>query len=58
MTVTVFEDPPEDWVDAAFLHHIQVQADDFVTLEQVRSALAKIGGSMADDFRKERDERI
>jgi len=33
------------------------QADDSVTLEHVRLALAKIPGSMLEDFRRERDER-
>jgi hypothetical protein len=43
--------------DVAFLHYLEAEADDSVTLESVRAALAKIGGSLAEDFRRERDER-
>ena len=49
--------PSEPLLDAAFLRYLASQADESVTLEQVRSALAKIPGSMAEDFRCERDER-
>ena len=55
MTVTVSDQ--EDWLDTTFLHYLETQADESVTLEQVRSALAKIPGSMAEDFCNERDER-
>lgn len=58
VTITVSDDSPEDWTDAAFLRYLEMQADDSVTLEQVRSALGKIGGSMVADFNKERDERF
>ena len=57
VTVTV-SDQGEDWVDAAFLRYLEPQADESVTLEQVRSALAKIKGSMVKEFDRERDERI
>lgn len=56
VTVTV-SDQEEDWLDATFLRYLEAEADESVTLEQVRSALAKIPGSMVDDFRSERDER-
>jgi len=56
VTVTV-SDHEEDWLDATFLRYLERHADESVTLEQVRSALAKIPGSMVDDFRAERDER-
>lgn len=36
---------------------LETQADESVTLEQVRSALAKIPGSMVKDLRTERNER-
>ncbi len=52
-----FDEPIEDWLDATFLRYLETQADESVTLEQVRSALAKIPGSMVEDFRRERDER-
>ena len=56
VTVTV-SDQEGDWLDTAFLRYLEAEADESVTLEQVRSALAKIPGSMTDDFRTERDER-
>jgi predicted DNA-binding antitoxin AbrB/MazE fold protein len=58
VTVTISDELAKDWADVAFLRHFESQADDSVTLEQVRSALSKVGGSMVEDFRKERDERI
>jgi predicted DNA-binding antitoxin AbrB/MazE fold protein len=57
VTVTVSEGVESDRLDGTFLRYLEEQADDSVTLEQVRAALAKIPGSMADDFRSERDER-
>ncbi len=56
VTVTV-SDEEADWLDTAFLRYLETQADESVTLEQVRSALSKIPGSMVEDFRRERDER-
>ena len=44
-------------IDHAFLADCETQADDSVSLETVRQALAKIPGSLADDIRAERDER-
>ena len=58
VTVTVTDQEEGDWLDVAFLRYLETQADDSVTLEQVHAALAKIPGSMVDDFRKERDERF
>jgi predicted DNA-binding antitoxin AbrB/MazE fold protein len=57
VTVTVSDDDG-DWLDSSFLRYLETQADESITLEEVRSALAKIPGSMVDDFRRERDERI
>lgn len=57
VTVIVSDQEEGDWLDAAFLRYLETQADESVTLEQVRSALAKIPGSMVEDFRRERDER-
>jgi predicted DNA-binding antitoxin AbrB/MazE fold protein len=57
VTVTVSDQEEGDWLDATFLRYLEAQADESVTLEQVRSALSKIPGSMVDDFRRERDER-
>jgi predicted DNA-binding antitoxin AbrB/MazE fold protein len=56
VTVTVSDQEEEDWGDAAFLRYIEAQADESVTLDQVRSGLAKIPGSTVEDFRRERDE--
>lgn len=58
VTVTVTEQEDGDWLDAAFLRYLETQADDSVTLAQVRAALAKIPGSMVEDFRRERDDRF
>jgi predicted DNA-binding antitoxin AbrB/MazE fold protein len=57
VTVTVTDQADEDWIDSGFLSYLETQADDSVTLEQVHAALAKIPGSMVEDFRRERDDR-
>jgi hypothetical protein len=49
--------PADDWIDRDFLKTYAQQADDSVSLEAVRSAMAKIPGRLADDIRAERDER-
>lgn len=45
------------WPDTAFLKYLEAEADESVTIEQVRAALSGIPGAMTDDFRRERDER-
>jgi hypothetical protein len=56
--VTVSDEaPPEPWLDAECLAACAGEADDAVSLEAVRAALAKIPGSMTEDFVAERDER-
>lgn len=57
VTVTVSDQDEQDWTDSSFLRYLEAEADDSVTLDDVRTALAKISGSMVDDFRSERDER-
>jgi predicted DNA-binding antitoxin AbrB/MazE fold protein len=57
VTVTLSDPENGDWADMAFLRAIESEADESVTLDQVRAGLAKIRGSMTDDFRRERDER-
>lgn len=47
----------EDWLDHDFLKSYAHEVDDSVSLEAVRSAMAKIPGRLADDIRAERDER-
>ena len=46
----------ENLLDHEFLTYCETQADDSVTLEEVRLALAKIPGSLSDDIRAARDE--
>jgi predicted DNA-binding antitoxin AbrB/MazE fold protein len=58
VTVTVTDQSQSDWVDSTFLRYLEDQSDESVTLEQVRAVLAKIPGSMTEDFRKERDDRF
>lgn len=56
--VTLSEEaPPELWLDAECLAACAGQADDAVSLEEVRAALAKIPGSLTEDFIAEREER-
>jgi hypothetical protein len=57
VTVTISEMEDEEWQDASFLRYLESQADDSVAIEDVRSALSKIPGSLTEDFRRERDER-
>ena len=57
VTVALTDSDNGDWSDAAFLRSIEGEADESVSLEQVRAGLAKIDGSMAGDFHHERDER-
>lgn len=49
--------PKQDWLDRDFLKTYAQEADDSVSLDEVRQALAKIPGRLADDIRAERDER-
>jgi hypothetical protein len=46
----------QDWLDRDFLKTYEKEADDSVSLEEVRNAMAKIPGRLADDIRAERDE--
>jgi hypothetical protein len=47
----------DDWLDRDFLKTYAQEADDSVSLEAVRQAMAKIPGRLVDDIRAERDER-
>jgi len=49
--------PPDDWLDRDFLKSYAQEADDSVSLDAVRKAMAKIPGRLVDDIRAERDER-
>ncbi len=57
LTVQSIGAAEEALLDEEFLAYCETQADDTVSLEHVRQALAKIPGSLADDIRAERDER-
>jgi predicted DNA-binding antitoxin AbrB/MazE fold protein len=57
LTVQSAEVAEDDLIDHEFLGYCETQADDAVSLETVRQALAKIPGSLVDDIRAERDER-
>ena len=47
-----------DYLDTDYHRRCEQNADPSVTLEQVRSALSKIQGSMADVITAEREERF
>jgi hypothetical protein len=47
----------QEWLDRDFLKIYAHDADDSVSLDEVRRAMAKIPGRLADDIRAERDER-
>jgi hypothetical protein len=49
--------PNHAWLDRDFLKTYAQDGDDSVTLDEVRRAMAKIPGRLADDIRAERDER-
>ena len=49
--------PKQEWLDRDFLKTYAPDADDSVSLDEVRLAMAKIPGRLADDIRAERDER-
>jgi predicted DNA-binding antitoxin AbrB/MazE fold protein len=49
---------PEDLLDADYLRYCETLADKKVTLEEVRAALSKIPGSMAEEIRRERNDRV
>jgi predicted DNA-binding antitoxin AbrB/MazE fold protein len=59
VTVTVTNSMPhveDDMLDHEFMAYVDSQADDSVTIEEVRTALSKFKGSMSDVIRAERDE--
>jgi predicted DNA-binding antitoxin AbrB/MazE fold protein len=55
--ITIQTAEEDDLFDHDFLAYCETQADDSVSLETVRQALAKIPGSLSDDIRAERDKR-
>jgi predicted DNA-binding antitoxin AbrB/MazE fold protein len=57
LTVTDGPEVPEELLDTEFLRQCESLADDSVTIEEVRAALSKIPGSMAEEIRKARCEQ-
>jgi predicted DNA-binding antitoxin AbrB/MazE fold protein len=57
VTVTLSDPDELLWPDTRFLRYLETEADESISLEDVRAALAKIPGSVTADFRNERDER-
>jgi predicted DNA-binding antitoxin AbrB/MazE fold protein len=58
VTVAITDESGEEpWLDTDFVDEGFGEADDSVTLEEVRAALAKIPGSLTEDFVAERDDR-
>jgi hypothetical protein len=49
--------PKQEWLDRDFIKTYAQDADDSVSLDEVRRAMAKIPGRLVDDIRAERDER-
>ena len=47
----------QEWLDRDFLKTYAQEADDSVSLDEVRRAMAKITWRLAHDIRAERDER-
>lgn len=61
VTVTIGESraPPhaEEWLDEECMRECALEADDNVSLDEVRRALSKIPGSLAADVIAEREDR-
>jgi predicted DNA-binding antitoxin AbrB/MazE fold protein len=57
LTIERLSTVEEEVLDREFLAYCESYADDSVSLESVRQALAKIPDSLADDIRAERDVR-
>ena len=51
------EESKEDWLDEEFLEYAMQEADNTVSLQEVRKALSKIPGSLAADVIASREER-
>jgi predicted DNA-binding antitoxin AbrB/MazE fold protein len=57
LTVESLRAAEQALTDEEFISYCETQADDTVSLEAVREALAKIPGTLTDDIRAERDAR-
>jgi len=51
------EAPTEPWLDTEYLAACASETDEGPSLEEVRAALAKIPGSLTEDFIAEREDR-
>ncbi len=49
------EDYEEDWLDTEYLRYAASEADETISLEEVRKILSKIPGSLTEDFIAERE---
>lgn len=47
-----------DWLDTEYMEQARREADDSITLDSVRQALAKIPGSLSDLIISEREDRF
>ena len=56
VSVTLMRAGNEPWQD--HFEYMEPDADDSIPIDEVRAALARIPGSMRDDFIRERDERF
>lgn len=52
-----FEKSDEDWLDEEFLEYAMQEADNTVSLQEVRKALSKIPGSLSADVIASREEQ-
>jgi predicted DNA-binding antitoxin AbrB/MazE fold protein len=58
VNVTITDEAPaEPWLDIEYMTACAREADDSVSLEDVRAALAEIPGSLTEDFIAEREDR-
>lgn len=58
VSVTITDEAStEPWLDSEYLAACAQETDDAVSLEEVRAALAKIPGSLTEDFIAEREDR-
>jgi predicted DNA-binding antitoxin AbrB/MazE fold protein len=58
VTVTITDEAPmEPWLDTEYLAACAQEADEDASLEEVRAALAKIPGTLTEDFIAEREDR-
>jgi hypothetical protein len=57
VTLVGLAKPGVDWLDTDYMASSAHEEGEGPTLDKVRQALAKIPGSLTEDFRAERDER-